>query len=41
VIFVTAFDQYAIEAFKLHALDYILKPIDEEAFVEVCAAYNR
>jgi two-component system LytT family response regulator len=34
VIFVTAFDQYAIEAFKLHALDYILKPIDEEAFVK-------
>ncbi len=34
VVFVTAFDQYAIEAFKLHALDYILKPIDEEEFVQ-------
>lgn len=33
VVFVTAFDQYAIAAFKLHAIDYILKPIDEEAFV--------
>ncbi|PKM49303.1 MAG: hypothetical protein CVV02_16810 [Firmicutes bacterium HGW-Firmicutes-7] len=27
IVFVTAFDQYAIEAFELHALDYILKPI--------------
>lgn len=29
VIFVTAFDQYAIKAFEVHALDYILKPADE------------
>lgn len=27
IVFVTAFDQYAVEAFELHALDYILKPI--------------
>ena len=33
VVFVTAYDQYAIDAFKLHAMDYILKPIDEDAFV--------
>ena len=32
VIFVTAYDEYAISAFELHALDYVLKPIDEERF---------
>ena len=30
VVFVTAFDQYALKAFEVHALDYILKPADEE-----------
>jgi two-component system LytT family response regulator len=30
VIFVTAFDEYAIRAFEVHALDYLLKPIDDE-----------
>ena len=30
IVFVTAFDQYAIEAFELHALDYLLKPINPE-----------
>lgn len=29
VVFSTAFDQYAIKAFEVHALDYILKPTDE------------
>lgn len=29
VIFVTAFDQFAIRAFKVNALDYLLKPVDE------------
>lgn len=31
IIFVTAFNQYAIEAFRSHALDYLLKPIDIDA----------
>jgi two-component system LytT family response regulator len=34
VIFTTAFDQYAVRAFDLHALDYVLKPIDEQRFHE-------
>lgn len=29
IIFVTAFDEHAIEAFRLHALDYLLKPIND------------
>jgi DNA-binding response OmpR family regulator len=32
LVFVTAFDQYAVEAFEVHALDYLLKPYDEERF---------
>jgi len=30
IIFVTAFDQFAIKAFKLNSVDYLLKPIDPE-----------
>lgn len=29
IVFVTAFDNYAIKAFEVHALDYLLKPVDE------------
>jgi len=32
VIFVTAYDRYALRAFEVHALDYLLKPFDPERF---------
>lgn len=35
VVFVTAFDQYAVKAFEQQALDYLLKPIDEDRFAQV------
>lgn len=38
VIFVTAFDRYAIKAFEVHAVDYLLKPFGAERFE---AALNR
>ena len=32
IVFTTAYDSYAIQAFDVHALDYLLKPIDEDRF---------
>ncbi|MGO9802116.1 MAG: LytR/AlgR family response regulator transcription factor [Steroidobacteraceae bacterium] len=37
VVFVTAYDQYAIQAFEARAIDYLLKPIDEVRFAEAVA----
>ena len=37
VVFITAFDNYAIRAFEVHALDYILKPVDEQRLAEAIA----
>jgi two-component system, LytTR family, response regulator len=34
IIFVTAFDQYALKAFEVHALDYLLKPFTDRRFEE-------
>jgi two-component system LytT family response regulator len=34
VVFVTAYDKYALRAFEVHALDYLLKPFDEDRFGE-------
>jgi two-component system LytT family response regulator len=37
VIFVTAYDEYAVEAFEMNALDYLLKPFDQERFSKTLA----
>src|SRR5437868_13946556 len=36
VVFVTAFDQYAVEAFERGAIDYVLKPFNEERLAVTC-----
>ncbi|MFZ6051090.1 LytR/AlgR family response regulator transcription factor [Halocola ammonii] len=38
IIFTTAYDQYAIRAFKANGIDYLLKPMDED---ELCAALEK
>lgn len=40
-VFVTAFDEYAVRAFELHALDYLLKPFDRERFRTMLARARR
>ena len=37
LIFVTAYDQYALRAFECHALDYLLKPYSEQRFEQALA----
>lgn len=34
VVFVTAYDQYAVQAFQIHAIDYLLKPFTDERFYD-------
>jgi two-component system LytT family response regulator len=34
LVFVTAYDQYTLKAFEVHALDYLLKPFDEARFTQ-------
>jgi two-component system LytT family response regulator len=40
VIFTTAYDQYAVEAFKVHALYYLLKPIKQEDLEHAFSRYS-
>jgi two-component system LytT family response regulator/two-component system response regulator LytT len=40
-VLTTAFDQYAVEAFRLEALDYVLKPVDRERLAESVARARR
>ena len=34
IVFCTAYDQYAVEAFKQNSIDYLLKPVDEKRFAQ-------
>ena len=40
-IFVTAYDQYAVEAFRLEAMDYLLKPVDKSRLAETLERARR
>lgn len=40
IIFITAFNQYAVEAFKLNSIGYLLKPIEEEELVAALEKYT-
>jgi two-component system LytT family response regulator/two-component system response regulator LytT len=40
-IFVTAYDQYAVEAFRLEAMDYLLKPLDRARLAETVERARR
>lgn len=40
IIFTTAFDEYALQAFKLNSIDYLLKPIDEEELYTAVKKYE-
>jgi two-component system LytT family response regulator len=41
IIFLTAYDQYALRAFEVHALDYLLKPIDDDRFASAVERARR
>lgn len=41
VIFTTAYDEYAIKAFKINSIDYLLKPIDEDDLLGAIKKYEQ
>ncbi len=41
IVFVTAYDSYALDAFAVHAFDYILKPVDGKRLAKTIANINR
>ncbi|MEM1338948.1 MAG: LytTR family DNA-binding domain-containing protein [Bacteroidota bacterium] len=40
IIFTTAYDEYALQAFKLNSIDYLLKPIDDEELEKAVRKYK-
>ncbi|GAB5474296.1 MAG: LytTR family DNA-binding domain-containing protein [Maribacter sp.] len=40
IIFTTAYDEYALQAFKLNSIDYLLKPIDDEELEQAVKKYR-
>lgn len=40
IIFTTAYDEYAVEAFKVNSIDYLLKPIDQKALEKSINKYH-
>ena len=41
IIFTTAYDEYALQAFKLNSIDYLLKPIDDEDLTKAVNKYKQ
>jgi two-component system, LytTR family, response regulator len=41
IVFVTAYDTYALQAFEVHAVDYLLKPFDRARFVQALSQVRR
>jgi two-component system, LytTR family, response regulator LytT len=41
IIFVTAYDRYAIQAFKVNSIDYIVKPVDEAELKQALVKFGR
>lgn len=41
IIFTTAYDQYAVRAFTVNSIDYILKPIDEQRLLDAVNKYEK
>ncbi|WP_291855384.1 LytTR family DNA-binding domain-containing protein [Marinilabilia sp.] len=41
IIFTTAYDEYAIQAFKVNSIDYLLKPINQQKLTEAIEKYER
>ena len=40
IIFTTAYDEYAVRAFSVNSIDYILKPVDEDRLLEAIVKYE-